>query len=381
MANDQTIMMISAVHVWTDTRIYFKEARSLAQAGYQVIFYAQDFKSPKLEDANLEMHYLPKQRRLTRWRHWWTLYRAYCQRPVAWLHIQDPELLVVGWLLKRRFGDQLKIVYDMHEHLPAAILTKPWIPRGFRRLTAAVVARIEKELMKSCQTVIFAETSYKQHYQNLNIKKVDVLNYPLKTPDQHLDKQPPVPSAPFNLVYVGVLTAQRGLDNMVNALDILVNKMALNVELKLVGPINDDEQRLAELIDIKHLTTHCHLTGRLPFDQLGDIYQTADIGLCLLAPTPNNVNSVSTKIFEYMAASLPIVASDFQNFKNLLQQYPCGVVVKPDDAQAVANAIKLMLTDTKQLKQYGATGRKAFEQVFNWESEAQKLLAIYQNNR
>ncbi|WP_057908780.1 glycosyltransferase family 4 protein [Latilactobacillus graminis] len=378
MRNEQTIMMISAVHVWTDTRIYFKEAQSLAQAGHRVIFYAQDFKSPKPDDVNLEMHYLPKRRRFMRWRHWWTLYHAYDQQPVTWLHIHDPELLVVGWLLKWRFGDRLNIVYDMHEHLPAAILTKPWIPHGLRRLAASLFAKIEKGLMKSCHTVIFAEIAYKQYYQTLNLKKVDVLNYPLKTPRKPSDKQP---QAPFILVYVGVLTAQRGLDNMLNALDVLVNQMALNVQLKLVGPLNDDERRLAKLISTKHLGANCQLTGRLPYDALEAIYQSADIGLCLLTPTPNNVNSVSTKLFEYMAASLPIVASDFQNFKSLFQQYPCGVVVKPDDAQVVANLIKAMLIAPKRRKQYGETGRKAFEQVFNWESEAQKLLAIYQDNR
>ncbi|RDW99595.1 hypothetical protein UR08_11455 [Listeria kieliensis] len=367
--------MCSSVHVWSDTRIYFKEAKSLAKKGFQVEFYALDFDGEKESITNLEMHYLPVLKRKDRHHHMRVLFQAFVESRARNFHFHDPELLFLAKKIKKKYGSEVKTVYDMHEHLPAAILTKQWIPRFSRTFLSKFIAAIEKYYLKWVDAVIYAEISYKKNYaKNQAIKTVDVLNYPIMPPEIK-----GIPTQKFTLIYVGVLTEQRGLFNMLELAKTLREKGCLDFKLKLIGPVFTDEDKVADFIVTNKLEKHIEQLERMQYKDIWEHYYQSHIGLCLLHPTPNNLNSHSTKLFEYMAARIPIIASNFPDFTQILTEADCGYTVDPFDPEGLADLVIKLKEDKKRTVEMGENGFRAFKKLYNWQCESEKLVELYED--
>ena len=107
------------------------------------------------------------------------------------------------------------------------------------------------------------------------------------------------------------------------------------------------------------------------------LYGQAVVGLCVLKPTANYINSLPIKMFEYMAAGLPFVCSDFPRWKKIADETGAGVCVSVDDINAVHKAIQELLSDRSKAQQMGRRGRMAIEQRYCWSMEEDKLLSLY----
>lgn len=363
------IMMVSSVHVWNDTRIFFKEAISLAENGYLVDFYALDYSANKKEIKNLKMHYLKPEKRISRWKNWLFLFREIKNKAPDIVHFHDSELLFIPILLKK--NKKTMTIYDMHEHLPAAILTKPWINKKVRFLVSRMVKVIEKKLMKSCDAVIFAEKSYKENYQELTIKKADVLNYP----KQMIRRDNIVKEDRFTLIYCGVLIKQRGLWEMLNLAKLLADKNLIpNFQLKLIGPLLNEHDNVEKFILKNKLEEIVYFYGRQPYDQIWEHYHTSHLGLCFLHPTPNNLNSFSTKLYEYMNSGLPSIASNFPQFEKLLTENDCGQTVDLFNTKEISEVVVRYYQDVSLLTRQSENGLKS---KYDWYSQEIKLLELY----
>ena len=83
------------------------------------------------------------------------------------------------------------------------------------------------------------------------------------------------------------------------------------------------------------------------------------------------------KLFEYMAAGMPVIASDFPLWREIVTDAGCGLLVNPEDAPAIAAAINRLLGDESMARQMGEAGRQAVLSRYSWSAEAQKLVALY----
>jgi glycosyltransferase involved in cell wall biosynthesis len=120
------------------------------------------------------------------------------------------------------------------------------------------------------------------------------------------------------------------------------------------------------------------LPGRIDHDQVQELLADARAGLVVLHPEPNYVDAQPTKLFEYMAASLPIVASDFPRWRAIVGESGCGYVVDPCDVGAIADAIDCILREPVEEEAMGARGRAHVELSFSWATELSKLLMLYE---
>lgn len=101
------------------------------------------------------------------------------------------------------------------------------------------------------------------------------------------------------------------------------------------------------------------------------------IGLTLGLPSPTLEAGLPTKLFEYMAAGLPVVAADFSSSRSVVEDARCGILVKPGDVGGFADAIVKLVDDPAAAREAGNRGLEAFRTRYNWEAEMKELEALY----
>ena len=85
-----------------------------------------------------------------------------------------------------------------------------------------------------------------------------------------------------------------------------------------------------------------------------------------------------------MSAGIPVIASDFPNWRAIVEEAQCGLLVDPMNPQVIADAITYVFENPEKAEQMGKQGRKAVETKYNWEHEKDALLELYKkvlNNR
>jgi glycosyltransferase involved in cell wall biosynthesis len=152
---------------------------------------------------------------------------------------------------------------------------------------------------------------------------------------------------------------------------------AIPVRLELAGRFFVDqlESELRRKPEWRHVTWH----GMLNRQQLRDLLSRVRVGLVALHPLPNFLVSQPVKLFEYMAAGIPVVASDFPLWRSIVGEAKCGILVNPLEPAQITAAIKYLLSHAAEAEAMGQRGRTAIEQRFNWGHEEATFLQFYRS--
>lgn len=377
---------MTSVHPWDDPRIFYKEAVSLGKK-FDVELYAPA-RFSTMEKYGVTIFGLPKlNQRFLRPLNWLKLLSLAWKSECRIIHFHDPELIPVGLCLK--FFRGKKIIYDVHEDLPASILTKPWIPRFLRAPVSRLVDRLEKWAASRFDAVILAEFSYREKFRSVAGRLEAIVNFPLGDVFRAVDTAPmkqiwrcraKQQDTRHNLIYAGVLSIPRGAREMILSL-AAVRASGMDCRLYLVGawspPKLEDEMR--ELIREHGLGPAVTITGRLSLSQVYALYGKSDIGMALLHPEKNYLRSMATKIYEYMAAGLPVLASDFPDWQSLIEKNDCGITVDPLDIQSISEKIRFLLKKPCFSCRLGNNGYRAARRYYHWAGEERKLWKLYQD--
>jgi hypothetical protein len=105
--------------------------------------------------------------------------------------------------------------------------------------------------------------------------------------------------------------------------------------------------------------------------------QKAYAGLVILHPEPNYVASQPVKLYEYMCAGLPVIASDFPLWREIVKNAGCGLLVNPKDPREISEAMKYLLTHPQEAEEMGRRGFEAIVERYNWAKEEETLLRFY----
>lgn len=369
--NPKKVLIASSVHVWMDTRIYFKEAISLANNGFFVEMIARKSDKQHVEvHPNIVLNTLVEKDNLSRLKACRLIYKQAMASDAMYYHFHDPELLPVAWLLKKR-KRHARIIFDMHENFPKALLTKAWMKPAVRKIVAQLVRFLEPKMLASCDGVIFAEESYKKDYPFLR-KTVDIYNLPHNS-GEIVDEE----KKGLVLTYVGSITKIRGAMEMLRLLEALQPKHS-KARLQLIGPIEPPlKEEMLQYIERHQLGEYVRLYDRLSYEKIWTELAKTTIGLCLLHPVPNYMESMPTKFYEYMAASVPILATNVPLWTNFLQENKAGWSVDPFDSIQIAKDIMDKYDTTGDFLQMGRQGREAFLRKYSWQQEEQKLIEFY----
>jgi glycosyltransferase involved in cell wall biosynthesis len=282
----------------------------------------------------------------------------------ALVHFHDPELLPVGVKLMRR---GIKAVYDAHEDVPRQILTKHWIPAVLRSPLSWAFERYENAQVKRLAGVVAATPHIAERFRALARRTVNVSNFPF------LDELAPasvVLPRENKVCYVGGITRTRGAHEMLQALALVPG-----VRLLLCGRFEDAALE-AEMRAAPGWSQVDYL-GQVGRNQVREVMARSFAGLVTLQPMPSYLDSLPIKMFEYMSAELPVIASSFPLWRGIVEAHGCGVCVNPADPAAIADAIRSFRDSPEHVRAMGAAGNRAVREVFNWPQAERELLAFY----
>lgn len=359
------IAHLTSAHSPSDTRIFGKMCRTLVDSGFDVVLVVPSGRDGI--ECGVRIHGVPKvaSRRTRMLRTTWQVYRAALRESADVYHFHDPELMPWAFVLRLRGRC---VVMDAHEDLPKQILAKHWIPRHIRPVLAIMAAISLQIVGRAMNAVVAATPKIAQRFPAQ--KTFLVQNYPILAELQS-DNQPYAARA-RSVVYVGGISQSRGVREVVDALAELPNDGTM---LLLAGacPQPEFEADLRE----RPGWSRVEFLGWQSRQGVRDVLGRARVGLVTLYPTPNHLESQPIKLYEYMSAALPIVASDFPLWRRLIEDVDCGVLVDPSDPEAIAKALVYLLDHPSEAEEMGRRGRKAVETTYNWPAEAETLLAMY----
>jgi len=366
--NKTKVCHLTSVHSAIDTRIFYKECRTLAQAGYEVVLVVTHDKNDVIDGVRIRAVPKPKNRRERMTKTVRQVYKAAVAEDAYIYHFHDPELIPVGIMLQLKGK---KVIYDVHEDVPKQILTKYWIPSFLRRAASASASLFEKIGSKFFDGIVAATQTIADKFP-LD-KTAAVQNFPmlneLVTPDAT-----PYPNRPNNIVYVGGITALRGIREMVQAVELLPE--TLKARLCLAGAFSPAE--LYDEICVMPGWGRVEFLGWQSREQVAALLGRVRAGLVLLHPTLNYYDALPVKLFEYMSAGVPVIASDFPLWRKIVERAGCGLVADPLDPHAIASAIEWLLTHPDEAEAMGKRGQEAVRKLYNWEIESKKLRAFYE---
>ena len=280
------------------------------------------------------------------------------------IHAHDTAMLVPGWLAVRRTGALL--VYDSHE-LATGVPYR-------ERLWAVLVAAVERLLAPRCELVLTVSdgiaTRLAQRYR-LRRTPVVVRNVPdLSVYDLEgkgscdLRAELGLPADSPLVLHLGAAALDRGCETLVRS----IARTGKSVNLLFLGSDLAYAGRLGEIAREQGVGDRVHFLPAVPVRQVLAHARQASVGVSLLEDTCENHRlALPNKIFEYLAAGVPVVASDLPELRRTLADQDAAVLVDSSDESAVARAIGEAME----------RNRPTPPGPFAWEREAERLLSAY----
>lgn len=373
------VCVLTSVHQPFDQRIFFKEARSLAQAGHNVTLIAPAGFTREVRDG-VEVLGLPRPR--SRWgrpRLWLDLLSRVIHLDPDLIHMHDPELLLLAPILRLALGRRVSFVYDVHEYFVDSIAHKVWIPARLRPLVAWLAGWLERALGHTVDGLVLVVEDQLPFYSGWRADKIVVHNYPDLATFAGATPLPAFPADRFRLVYIGSLYARRGILTMLEAMAQVVSQ-APETLLILGGAFESNEFRVrVESFIAEHaLQPHVVVLGWIDHGRVKDYLASSDVAwLPGLQVQQYQRRGICTKLLESMLMGLPIVTSDHPHRRSFIDEADCGFAVSADDPAAHAEAILWLYHHPEEQRAMGERGRRLALEKYTWEVEASTLLAFY----
>jgi glycosyltransferase involved in cell wall biosynthesis len=365
------IIHFTTVHPRDDSRIRSKELASLARAfDGQVALYVQDGLG---DDVDPRHGYRvidtgPRLRRLPRMvLGGWRMFRAVLMARPKVAHFHDPELL--PWALLLQLAG-IKTVYDVHEDVPRQVRHNPSLPPLAQRLLPPFVSLAE--WIGGLLISGFAVPTQTIFNRFPASKTVLVRNFPLLE-ELHMPASTPMLDRPLEFTYVGLISEVRNIYAMVEA----VRRVQPPARLRLAGKfaVPETEARAMSMPDWPAV----RYEGWKSRQGIADLLADGRAGLVILKPVEHEMVSLPIKLFEYMAAGLPVISSDFPVWREIVESSNCALLIDPLDLNAIVAAMQWIVDNPDEAEAMGRRGRQAVEDHYNWEPEGAALVAFYRD--
>jgi glycosyltransferase involved in cell wall biosynthesis len=258
-----------------------------------------------------------------------------------------------------------KIVYDSHEYFTEVpeLLNNKFAKTFWTKLEAHIFPKL-KYTSTVCKSIA---DIYSKKY-NVNVKVVR--NLPLKK-STALQEAFLKDDNKTLIIYQGAVNIGRGIETMIEAMRYIPNAVFL-----IIGG-GDKEDELRQYVSLNKLNDKVQFTGKLHYTKLHQYTCMADLGISLEENMGlNYYYALPNKIFDYIQASTPIIASDLPEIKNIVETYKVGIVIKDRTPHNIANEINNLLNNKERIARIKENQSIAAE-LLCWENEKTELLKLY----
>ena len=367
------ILMASSVHPWNDVRVYHKEAVSLAKIAHVRLIAVQANGAIQRRDASIHVECLPGKwngdgsgitirMRISRVT---TIMKRVLGEKYEIFHFHDPELIPVGWLAKARGK---KVIYDVHEDYKSAWSNREGVPWPIAWVRGAVGRAIEQFSLRVFDRFILAETSYNSLFDSwrcLVVQNFHCATRPSEPVRRHGHQ-------PLKLVYAGGLSYARGVGDIIKAVSDM-RQAGDNVTLDLFG--NSTSSGILDQIDRVPSNSWLSYHGYIPYPQLMDQLPEYHVGLSPLRDYPNYSRSLPTKILDYMAAGLAVVASNLPRTAEIATETAGIIMHEPGNMAEFRQCVRALLDEPTRLK-LARSGNSSISR-YRWGTQEEVLLRMY----
>lgn len=363
------VLHLTSGHRADDARIFGKECLTLTRAGYRVGIVVPENGTSRRRVQGVEI--IPA-----------AYYAGRLGRMIASVisvaitalrsgasvyHFHDPDLIPVGWAL-RLLGKE--VIYDAHEDVPRDILIKNWIPHSLRRPVALLAAGVEWLTGRILSGVVAATPTIARRFPQCRTALVqnfaELSEFSSTNEVRRKSGQ--------TIAYVGSITAERCAVEMIEAMA----RIERFPDLRLVIAGQMESEALAARLAEMPGWSRVDYRGFQSREGVAQILSEAIAGLAIFHPVQSYIDSQPVKMFEYMAAGLPVIAADFPRFREIVEGNRCGICVPPRDLAAIAAAIEWIVDHPAEAQEMGRRGRSLAFDTFNWEGEKRSLLQLYE---
>lgn len=355
---------VTCGHLPTDGRIFQRECCSLAKK-YEVSLIAPNTKDFEAEGVKVYGVSLPKGR-IKKLFHLRPILKKAVEVDADIYQFHEPELLPIGNKL-RKWGK--KVIFDSHEDAPQQLAEKSWIPSVLRKPLSRLYATYEKRVLKRFDAIISVTPSIVDRLKKINPATFMVTNYPIYS--EMLDNRQ---FGPF-VCFAGGISAQWMHDVVIDAL------IDSEARYLLAGKIQDETYFTK--LQQKQNWNQVEFKGMLPHGEVWALMEQSSAGVALndyVANVGYKMGSLgNTKLFEYMMAGIPVIATDFVLWKEIVEGYECGICANPHDVSAIRSAIQFLISHPDEARRMGDNGRKAVKDKYCWATQEPVLFELYEH--
>lgn len=292
------------------------------------------------------------------------------------IHVHDLPLIKPVTELKLKFG--FKIILDLHENWPGLLemslhtktiagrllcnidewkrYEEKYIPQadGVIVVVEEALERISRFLTGSRIYGIVSNTINLEEFKRLNITK-----FP--------------PRRKIVFVYEGGITYHRGLHNVIRALRDI--KSDADWEFIVAGA-GSYLPRLKELAESLGLSEKVIFTGWQPINKIYSLLSRATVALIPHLKSDHTDNTIPHKLFHYIYSGLPVIASDCNPLKRIIEETASGIVYGSNDIEELSGILNNIADDPAIMEQY-TQSRPWIESKYNWAVDAENLIKLY----
>lgn len=357
---------VTSVHSTYDERIFYKECVSLANNGYEVMIVGpgESRVDQGVEIIGIGEKPISRIRRMIFFSR--KVYDTAIDLECDIYHFHDPELLKYAFKAKKRGKI---VIFDSHEDYPADIADKEYIGGFIKKVLIKYYTKFEKKVLATIDAVISVTPHLTERLKKLSKTVVLVTNYPkISNANEIIMNQEKVDA----ICFTGAVNDSWSHRDIVAALSSMND-----VEYHIYGKA--DNAYIEKLVEISN--GKVVYKGYVEHSKVLKIQAKYIAGMCLCKYQANTGWKIgtlgNTKVFEYMLAGIPVICTDFILWKEIIKKHECGKYVNPDNSKEIANAIMYYIKNRDIAIKHGKNGQNAILKEYNWNSEEDKLLNLY----
>ena len=355
------IVHFTSLHNRYDTRVFVKQCCSLSALGHEVILIVADGLGEELINGVniIDIGHRGGMKMRLRTINPQIFQKALEMNADCYFY-HDPELCIQASKLLKQGK---RVVYDAHEDSPRQYLANAKGRRWKAQIISKGINYLENKTARNLTGIMTATQEIKDRYSQFNDNVRLVRNYPLI---DELSNDSEWSKRIDQACYIGGLRNTRGISEIIEA----CGKTGL--PLKLAGPWQpvSYEQEVSLLAEWKN-TTYLGFLNRV---EIRELLSKSKIGFLTLYKTPNHLHSLPVKLFEYMLAGIPVIASDIAGWKKIIEKNNCGICVDPHDIKAIEQSILWLIKNPDEARKMGENGRLAVEKYYSWDAEFKEIL-------